>query len=354
MSSKRSSRSRGDRRPGDRSPRDRPRVLITGCYGALGAYLSHRLAGAGWQVDGIDLPTARRRPLPAGMKVMHRDLAAAADLAVVVRDYDGVLHLAGYSRVGQALAEPLGAIRANIMGTAVLLEAIRLAPRRPWMLFASSGEVKTDAHGAYGLTNLYGLTKAVSELLSHRYAADYGLVVAAARIEGIYGIVDDYPNKVPLVFARQALTGETLRVNPAAKALDYIHVDDVCRLLIHAMRRLMKTKPPAFRTFYVRTGRAVSLPKIARIVRRAAGTAAPILPVEAKPNGRDITARGLDVPAARIELEDGLQGLVDALREGAPGGTYAPPAARSFAGPMRPTGRINRRSTAGNKRRSEK
>lgn len=39
------------------------------------------------------------------------------------------------------------------------------------------------------------------------------MVVAAARIEGIYGITDDYPNKVPLVFAHQALTGGTLRVN---------------------------------------------------------------------------------------------------------------------------------------------
>lgn len=322
MSSRRSSNSSSDR----------PRILITGCYGALGAYLSHRLADLGWRVDGIDLPTARRRMLPRGMRVMHRDITAAADLAVAVRRYDGILHLAGYSRVGQALAEPLGAIRANILGTAVLLEAIRLAPRRPWMLFASSGEVKTDAHGAYGLTNLYGLTKAVSELLSHRYAADYGMVVAAARIEGIYGIVDDYPNKVPLVFAHQALIGETLRVNTRAKALDYIHVDDVCRALADAMRQLMKIRPPAFHTFYVRTGRAVRLPEIARIVRRAAGTRAPILPIDVKANGGDIAMRPLKIPDARIGLQDGLQGLVNALRDGAPGGTYAPPAAGRGSG----------------------
>lgn len=309
------------------SSSSQPRVLLTGCYGALGAYLSNLLAASGWHVDGIDLPTARRRPLPPGMRVMHRDITAAADLAVAVRRYDGVLHLAGYSRVGQALAEPLSAIRANVLGTAVLLEAIRLAPRRPWMLFASSGEVKTDGSGAYGLTNLYGLTKAVSELLSHRYAADYGLVVAAARIEGVYGIIDDYPNKVPLVFARQALTGETLHVNSSAKALDYIHVDDVCRALIDAMRQLMKTPPPAFLNFYVRTGRAVSLPKIAQMIRRAAGTGAPILPIEVKPTA-DITMRPLKIPPARINLEEGLEGLVNALRDGASGGVYAPPVAK--------------------------
>lgn len=98
------------------------------------------------------------------------------------------------------------------------------------------------------------------------------MVVAAARIEGIYGITDDYPNKVPLVFAHQALTGGTLRVNANARPLDYIHVEDACRSLIEAMRQLMRIKPPAFRVFYVRTGRSVSLPRIARIVRGAAGT----------------------------------------------------------------------------------
>ncbi|HTV26500.1 MAG TPA: NAD-dependent epimerase/dehydratase family protein [Xanthobacteraceae bacterium] len=333
------------------SSSSRPRVLVTGCYGALGAYLSHRLAALGWHVDGIDLPTAQRRALPPGMRVMHRDIAAAADLAAAVRRYDGVLHLAGYSRVGQALAEPLAAIRANILGTAVLLEAIRLAPRRPWMLFASSGEVKTDGSGAYGLTNLYGLTKAVSELLSHRYAADYGLVVAAARIEGIYGIIDDYPNKVPLVFARQALAGETLRVNSSAKALDYIHVDDVCRVLIYAMRQLMKTPAPAFRSFYVRTGRAVSLPKIARVIRRAAGTKVPILPIETK-STPDIAMRLLKIPSARIKLEEGLEGLVKALRDGASDDVYAPPAAKPDSGRISPKGRKRpaRASTRGQTR----
>lgn len=320
------------------SSSDRPRVLVTGCYGALGAYLSRRLVELGWHLGGIDLPGARRRPLPAGMAVMHCDLATAPDLASVVADYDGILHLAGVSRVGQARTEPMAAIRANIVGSALLLDAIRLAPRRPWMLFASSGEVKTDGKGAYGLTNLYGITKAVSELLSHRYAADYGLVVAAARIEGIYGIVDDYPNKVPVVFAHRALAGEPLHVNPGARALDYIHVDDVCRILIDAMRQLGKTKPPAFRTFYVRTGRAVGLPRIARIVRDAAGTKAPIQPIEVK-TGRDIAMRLLRIPRATVTLEDGLVGLVNALREGASAGPYAPPAAARDSGRTSPKGR---------------
>ena len=59
--------------------------------------------------------------------------------------------------------------------------------------------------------------------------------------------------------------------------------------------------------------------KIARIVRRTVGTAVLIPPVEAKPNGQDITGRGLDISAAHIELEDGSPVLVDALRHGAPG-----------------------------------
>src|SRR5581483_7660288 len=155
MSSKKSSTS-------PNSPRVQPRVLVTGCHGALGAYLSHRLAASGWRVEGIDLPTARRRPLPPRTNVYHADIATAAELADIVGQQDGVVHLAGYSRIGSVAGDPFGAIRSNILGTAAILEAIRCAKNPPWLLFASSLEVKTDGNGAYGLTNLYGLTKAVS------------------------------------------------------------------------------------------------------------------------------------------------------------------------------------------------
>jgi nucleoside-diphosphate-sugar epimerase len=303
MSSKRSAVSR----------RDHGLLLLTGCYGSLGSRLAHRLIEGGWRVEGIDLSTARRRRLPRGMKVHHLDLAGTPNLKACVERCDGIIHLAGLSRVGDAYRRPFEAIRANIMSTANLLEAIRMSPRRPWLLFASSLEVKTDARGAYELTNMYGLTKAASELLSHRYAADYGLITAAARIGGIYGAIDDYADKVPLVFARRALEGRPIRVAAGQRLMTYIHVDDVCRSLIAGIRRLMRMKSPAYCVLDIRTTRQVGLLKLAHIVRRAAGADVSIEAFEL-PIQRDLDARTLAGPQPRVSLEQGLSALVLALR----------------------------------------
>jgi len=305
MSSKRSSASR----------RDRPHLLLTGCYGGLGSHLAHRLFDDGWRIDGIDRAQAVRRPLPRGMKVHRIDLAASANLASLVARYDGVLHLAGISRVGDAEQRPLDAIRANILGTANLLESIRLAKRRPWLLFASSLEVKTNARGAYGLTNMYGLTKAVSELLGQRYAADYGMVVAAARIAGIYGNPTDHPDKVPLIFARRALKGEPIRVASGQRLMDYIHVDDVTALLASGMQQLMELRPPAFCVLDVRSARRVGLPRLARMMRRSANADVPIISFQ-PPLPADCVARKLKLPAPQVSLEAGFTQLIAALRNG--------------------------------------
>src|SRR5581483_12049388 len=112
MSSIKSSTSSSDRprvQPGaqPRVPQGaQPRVLVTGCYGALGAYLMHHLAASGWRADGIDLPTARRRPLPPLTNVHHTDIATAGDLADVIGQQDGIVHLAGYSRIGSVAGDP--------------------------------------------------------------------------------------------------------------------------------------------------------------------------------------------------------------------------------------------------------
>jgi len=275
--------------------------------------LAARLTELGWRVDGMDRSRARTRALPSKMRVFHRDIAARGDLSTMMSQYDGIVHLAGCSRVGDARRHPYEAIRTNILGTAAVLESVRKAERRPWILLASSLEVRTAADGAYGFTNLYGMTKGVAELLGRRYASDYGLVVAAARIAGIYGSLDDYPDKVPLVFALHALDGRPLKVAKGARLMDYIHIDDACRALIGGMRQLQKLKPPAFCILQVRSGTKISLDRLARMVRDKAGAKAPISSFVA-PSEKDIAIIRLEGISPATDLSAGLDQMLATLR----------------------------------------
>jgi UDP-glucose 4-epimerase len=298
-------------------PADPYRVLITGCLGNIGRTVSARMIQAGWTVEGIDLPQRRGETAPSEMVVHYLDLGNGGETAQVLSKilcgFDGVIHLAGYSRVGQSATDPLGAIRSNIVASTNLLEAIRISERQPWLLFASSLEVKVTARGAYGFTNMYGLTKSIVELLSRRYASDYGLRVAAARIAGVYGDVDDYKDKIPLVFIRNAVMQLPLRVRKSRQRLNYVHVDAVCAMLLEGVRNLATTPRGTFAVFYVRSGRGISLLNLAKRVLRIARSKASIIEFEEQdPVNNPLVHWNIEYPGP--ELDHGLEEMVEQLR----------------------------------------
>ena len=108
-------------------------VLVTGSAGLIGRSLIPRLHAAGAQTIRLDL----REPNDDGYGNILDDVAVAAAL----RNATGVVHLAAVSRVIWGEREPDHCNLVNIDGTTALLRAAAAAPRRPWLLYASSREV---------------------------------------------------------------------------------------------------------------------------------------------------------------------------------------------------------------------
>jgi nucleoside-diphosphate-sugar epimerase len=244
------------------------KVLITGSSGGVGSALIRQMTLLGWNVDGLDTVSRRDACWPRKSQFICHDLSEGNRTFSIVKKYDGVIHLAGFSRVRQSKLDPMGAIRSNILCTANILESIRLSKKRIWVLIASSLEVKTNSKGAYGLTNMYGTTKAVAELLAHRYVLDHGITAGAARIAGVYGSLKDPHNKVPLVFIKQAISNRDLKVTKDSRLMDYIHIDDVCDGLINSAKLLSKTKTPIFHVHKIYSHKKLSLESIARMIIR--------------------------------------------------------------------------------------
>lgn len=298
---------------------DKPaRILVTGCLGNIGRAISARLIEAGWLVDGLDLPKKRSQMRPSGLSVHYLDLGDEATSSGRITEHldgvTGVIHLAGYSRVGASKADPIGAVRANVLGSANLLEAIRLSEAQPWLLLASSLEVNVTDRGAHDFTNMYGLTKSIMELLARRYAGDYGLRIAAARIGGVYGATDDYPDKVPLVFARNAVGEMPMRVNSISRRMDYIHIDAVTAMLLEGMDRLAVSSRGTFAIFYVRSKQWITLLELARRVLRISGSTTRVTEFEdAGVIETPITHWEIDHPGP--SLDEGLGKMIDLVRE---------------------------------------
>lgn len=131
------------------------KVLITGAFGNIGLSALEELLKAGHEVTCFDLPTKANlrvyRKLKGRVRVVWGDLRKLEDVLVAVENQDVVVHLAfiipKISRTGIDCEEkPKIAEEVNVGGTSKLLQAMRMQPVPPRIIFTSSLHVYGDTH----------------------------------------------------------------------------------------------------------------------------------------------------------------------------------------------------------------
>ncbi len=164
------------------------RILITGTTGFIGSHLAVHLAHAGHQV----VATARRpETLPAlsgvdGIRQERLDLGDRHGWADLVQGCDALIHVAlGWGDDGPAM------LQADTAATVSLLETARRAGVGRFVFTSSTaanGEMTAlnRADRAPRPTDLYGATKAASEMFARAYARD-GMSVHVVRPGYIFG-----------------------------------------------------------------------------------------------------------------------------------------------------------------------
>lgn len=147
-------------------------ILITGADGFVGSYLAEELINRGADVYGlIQRGTAglysknlTDHGIQDEIKLIEGDLTDITSLAnaLDISDPDFVFHLAAQSFVPASFQNPLGTQMVNCIGTANLLDSIRIKEYDPKIVFAGSSEE-------------YGLVIS-SEAQYERLKAKYGII----------------------------------------------------------------------------------------------------------------------------------------------------------------------------------
>jgi UDP-glucuronate 4-epimerase len=221
------------------------RVLLTGAAGFIGSHVAEALINRGDEVVGIDnfdpfysrgmkernLREVGDRP---GLTFHELDILDVDGLVRLLTPDTVVVHLAAKAGVRPSIADPLSYARANVAGTAAVLEAARRA-RTPRIVFGSSSSVYGDSTPvpfredavAVEPVSPYAATKRAGELLVSSLAPIEGFRVASLRFFTVYG-PRQRPDLAIHSFARRMVEGKPLTLfGDGTQARDYTYCDDI-------------------------------------------------------------------------------------------------------------------------------
>lgn len=225
--------------------RDR-RVLVTGHTGFKGSWLVLWLARLGAHVTGISLVPATQPNLHdaagvAGACTGHiHDIRDAAGLQKIVADARPavVFHLAAQPLVRASYRDPLGTFSTNVLGTAHLLEALRVVPSVRVAVIVTTDKVYRECPAAsrsahveadpFGGHDPYSASKAAAEIVVESYRkaflADAGVAISTARAGNVIGGGDWAKDRLIPDAMRAWQTGQTLEVRRPAAVRPWQHV----------------------------------------------------------------------------------------------------------------------------------
>jgi CDP-glucose 4,6-dehydratase len=219
---------------------ERP-VLVTGCTGLLGSWLTQRLIEVDADVVGLirdDVPQSWL--VTSGnihrIRVARGDVTDYVTVERIINEYEveTVFHLAAQTIVGIANRAPLSTFETNIRGTWVVLEAIRRSPTVKRVVIASSDKAYgsqpqlpyTEEMKLQG-QHPYDVSKSAADMIAQMYGKTYGMPVAITRCANLYGGGDLNWNRLIPGTIRSALQGKPPVIRSDGTFVrDYLYVRD--------------------------------------------------------------------------------------------------------------------------------
>ena len=226
------------------------RALVTGGAGFIGSHLVERLLKDGCRVLTLDDYSTGRAENLAPVRdhpnlAVHRvDVCDIAAIRPLFHEVDWVFHLAALADIVPSIQRPLDYHRANVGGTASVLEAARAGAVKRFVYAASSS--------CYGLPDVYptretadirpqypyALTKYLGERLALHWTQVYGLPVVSLRLFNVYGPrarTSGTYGAVFGVFLAQKLAAQPFTVvGDGTQTRDFTYVTDVVAAFVRA------------------------------------------------------------------------------------------------------------------------
>jgi UDP-arabinose 4-epimerase len=275
----------------------RPRVLVIGGAGYIGAHTCRALASTGFDPIAFDNLSTGHRDFVRWGPLVEGDIRNTAAVTEAVRSFEAVaaIHFAACAYVGESVVEPQKYYENNVLGTLSLLRGLfgagckKLVFSSTCAVYGQPERVPIDEAARPEPVNPYGRSKLMVEQILADFATAYSLNSVILRYfnacgaspEGHIGELRD-PETHLIPRAMMALQGhiDDFRVfgsdypTPDGTAIrDYVHVDDLAEAHVAALRLLLAGRRGD--TFNLGTGQGYSVKQVLNAIETETGERLP-------------------------------------------------------------------------------
>ena len=301
---------------------EKANVLVTGGAGFIGSHLVDGLVDQGHRVRVFDLlvpqvhgENAEPKYVNPAAEFVHGDVCDRAAVDAALEGIDVVFHEAAEVGVGQSMYEIERYVKANDLGTAVVLEAV-LARRPQIKKLVVASSMSIYGEGAYTCegcgtvypqlrptsqlrdrrwevecpkcgkelaaaptteekplfpTSVYAVTKQDQEQFCIAVGRSYGIPTVALRYFNVYGTRQALSNPytgVCAIFSARLLNGNRpLIFEDGEQTRDFVHVSDI----VQANLRALETDRADYEAVNVGTGRPTSVRTVCDLLAKGLG-----------------------------------------------------------------------------------
>lgn len=304
-------------------------VFVTGATGLMGSWLVKALLHGGAEVVALVRDQAPksmlvREGLIQRIAVVSGDLESLPTIQRAIAEYQPhtVFHLAAQPLVQVAKLDPVGTLRANVMGTWNVLEASRLAGKSNVVVASSDKAYGANESLPYLETHPlqgrypYDVSKSCTDLITQMYSATYGLKTAIARCGNLFGGGDlNYSRTIPGVI-QATLAGERFVIRSDGKFVrDFLYVKDAADCYLKLGERLAEDSTISGESFNFSLGLRLTVLDIVNMTLKIMGRT-DLEPVIQNIASSEIREQYLDTTKARQRLGwSPKYGIEEALRE---------------------------------------
>ncbi|HCG2962007.1 TPA: UDP-glucose 4-epimerase GalE [Corynebacterium striatum] len=265
------------------------KLLVTGGAGYVGSVCAAVLVEEGHDVTIIDnFSSGNREAVPAGARLVEGDVADVAEEVLAEGGFEGVVHFAARSLVGESVEIPADYWEHNVVTSLKLLNAMRAHDVKN-LVFSSTAatygepkQVPITEDMPTQPTNPYGASKLSIDYIITSFAKAYGLGATSLRyfnVAGAYGSIGENraieTHLIPLVLQvalghrdKIFMFGDDYPTTDGTAVRDYIHIRDLADAHVLALKT---NTEGTHRIYNLGSGDGYSVKEVIEMCRKVTG-----------------------------------------------------------------------------------